>query len=145
MRMEDARTVDCAVCGKWPTAPCYSVLVGGANGDLDLLELIDGRSCVLQCRSASEIWEAETVWARVHQLNDRDQTAPRAIPIAPPHQNCVVWPYPAYWYLAPNESTPPPKKRAEIMGRLTVGPDTCCSPPRYRVPFSLADEGSKCV
>jgi len=30
------------------------------------------------------------VWARVYSLNDRDQTAPHAIPICPPHQNCVA-------------------------------------------------------
>ena len=33
----------------------YAILVGGANGELDLLELIDGRSYDVQCRSASEI------------------------------------------------------------------------------------------
>jgi len=37
----------------------YAVLVGGANGDLDLLELIDGRSYTLQCRSACRTRQAE--------------------------------------------------------------------------------------
>jgi hypothetical protein len=48
---------------------------------LDLFELIDGRSYKLQYASASEIQEAENVWATVYQLNDRDHTALRAIPI----------------------------------------------------------------
>jgi len=38
----------------------YAVLVGGANEDLDLLELIDGRSYKLQCRSACRTRQAET-------------------------------------------------------------------------------------
>ena len=66
-----------------------TTLVGGANGDLDLLESIDGRSYTLQCRSASRAREAENVCTRVYSLNDRDHTAPRAIPICPPHQNDV--------------------------------------------------------
>jgi len=37
----------------------YAVVVGEANGDLDLLELIDGRSHKLQCRSAARTREAE--------------------------------------------------------------------------------------
>ena len=44
----------------------YAVLVGGANGDLDLLQLIDGRSYELQCRSNSRTRELENVWARVY-------------------------------------------------------------------------------
>jgi hypothetical protein len=35
--------------------PTYAVLVGGANGDVDLRELIDGHSHELQFRSAFEI------------------------------------------------------------------------------------------
>jgi hypothetical protein len=41
-------------------------LVGGSNGDLDWLELIDRRSYVSHCSSASEIRDAENVWARVY-------------------------------------------------------------------------------
>ena len=44
----------------------YAVVVWGANGDLDLLGSIDGRSYKLQCKSASEIREAVNVWAGVY-------------------------------------------------------------------------------
>ena len=37
----------------------YAVLTGGANGDLDLLEFMDGRSYKLQCRSHSRTREFE--------------------------------------------------------------------------------------
>jgi hypothetical protein len=37
----------------------YTVLVGGANGDMDLLELIDGRSYKLQWRSVSRTRETD--------------------------------------------------------------------------------------
>ena len=37
----------------------YADQLRRANGDLDLLELIDGRSYKLQCRSASRTREAE--------------------------------------------------------------------------------------
>jgi len=38
--------------GRMPTGTVCAVLVGGANGNLDLVESIDGRSCKLQCRLA---------------------------------------------------------------------------------------------
>jgi hypothetical protein len=37
----------------------YAILVGGANGDLDLLELTDGRSYESQCRPACRSRQAE--------------------------------------------------------------------------------------
>ena len=45
---------------------------GGIKRGLDLLQSNDGRSYKLSCRSGFEIWEADFVWARVPQLNDRD-------------------------------------------------------------------------
>ena len=51
---------------KYSVESSYAVRVGGSNGDLDLLELIDGGSYKLQCRSASEIREADFVLARVY-------------------------------------------------------------------------------
>ena len=42
-----------------PLDEYYAVLVGGANGDLDLLELIDSRSYKLQCSSVSRTRETE--------------------------------------------------------------------------------------
>ena len=44
----------------------YAVLVGGTNGDLEVLELIDGRSYTLQCRLDCRTRQAENVWARVY-------------------------------------------------------------------------------
>jgi hypothetical protein len=40
--------------------------VGGANGYLDLLDLIDGRSHELQCRSSYGNGNLKNVWARVY-------------------------------------------------------------------------------
>ena len=45
-------TTDCVA------ARYYQVLMGGAHGNLDLLELIDGRSYTSQCGSASRTREA---------------------------------------------------------------------------------------
>ena len=69
---------------------CYADRVRGSNVDLDFLGLIDVRSYKLQCKSNSHVHEFGNVWANNYELSDRDQTAPRAIPIFPPHQNCVV-------------------------------------------------------
>jgi hypothetical protein len=67
----------------------YAVLVGGANGDLDLDETIEDCSYKLQCRSGSRTRKA-SIWAKVCYINDCDQTAPRAISGSPLHRNCVV-------------------------------------------------------
>ena len=52
----------CTLVGAW----YYADRVGVANWDLDFLDLIDGRSYKLQCRSASRAREADVVWARVY-------------------------------------------------------------------------------
>ena len=72
-------------------APChYAVLVGRANGDSDLLELIDCRSYKLQRRSNSRTREFEKCMG-VGLLTQRFVTRPRHAPSSfDPHQNCVV-------------------------------------------------------
>jgi len=67
----------------------YAVLVWGSNEYLDFLELIDGLSYKLQCRSVCCTRQTEKCMGEGLLINDRDRTALRAISICPPHQNCV--------------------------------------------------------
>jgi hypothetical protein len=63
----------------------YAVLVGGANGDQDLLELIDGRSYELQCRTVSRTRETETCMCEgLLTQRSRSDSAARHLHLPPP-------------------------------------------------------------
>ena len=62
----------------------YADWLGGSNGDLDLLELIDGRSYKGRCRSASEIREAESMGEGLLTQRSSSYRATRRLHLPPP-------------------------------------------------------------